>query len=71
MARFVRFLRACRAALFGVPRRLPRPPEPCSHEWALDSRYRVANTLTGNETGQIHILRCKKCGEITQRKTGI
>ncbi len=57
-ASFVRFVRALRSAVFGGA---------CRHRWIAEARYSVESTITGATTGEMWILRCRTCGDVTKR----
>lgn len=43
----------------------------CPHEWETIETSRITHKSDGVEVGTIFGLRCKKCGDITQRYVGL
>jgi hypothetical protein len=65
---FVRFLRGCRRALWGLPH--PPPPYACQHEWEFFREIRIHDAAIEETTGLYlpvkleFILQCTQCGDL-------
>jgi hypothetical protein len=65
MGKFVRFVRALRIALFGVPAKKPQPAPPCSHQWEHYGTT-TGEYVIGGGCARHFTLRCAKCGDMKQ-----